>query len=699
MSFAKDPIRAALRKWLNPAFQGINWEGLLDSLTSADTKVINNIIATTEQLHYSTASGDYLSQWGADYNYPRPIDLGMSDEDFRKLLETIISNKLTVQSFLEVINIFYGNISTRANALSLPGPFLLNDGNDLKITFDGKRIVHVFFKNSDFNDITLATAAEVAAVINRYIEYYKYEDFATTYYDGASQQTLLQIYSASLGLGGFVQVTGGSAENGLLLPKPLYVPFSVPTVWTLAKYPTASQPNYLRMFTSTTIDYTSLQINDYINITGLEFNTANRGSFAIKTIADTYIEIRNLNGIAETVTQPNFAANFQDVLFYRPHKSTINDITSPAFAAQVSPKVTKVVLPAVSKNVVRNLETAAYLPVESTIDITSIIATAPGSGIGSLINITTATNHGLVTGNSVFLNNIFTGSINGLHKITNINSTSFSVTKSSLTPFDTLDMIPFTGTTLYRVGNGVVQNGYRWLVVTTGTTPASPSALPITPGIYTVPSTSMQVLFIGPYITPTVEPLSQLTPGVGPYTFDSDSGLGLTSTSSTITQAININNNFKSISISNSTSFPNSEGWVVLGYGQSYQSKPIHYLSTPSSTAILFDSNYTVTQNIPIGATITLLVSNGPYVPSNQTIKQGIAYITGDHLSRVYAQKTIDFIKGSGLDIDYVIQYPSSIGLANGSSPYSDSNKINDAVYVWGDDDLVNWKKAQDGNT
>jgi hypothetical protein len=696
----RDPVRDTLRRWLNPAFQGVNWEGLLDALADADRKVITNIITATDQLHYSTASGDYLSQWGSDYYYPRAVDLGMPDDDYRRLLETITNKKLTVQSFLEVINIFYGDIATRAHGVSLPGPFLLNDGDDLKLLFDGGRYVHVFFKQADFVNIALATPAEVAAVINRYLEQYGFNDFAISYYDGATQQDLLQIYSASLGLGGFVQVLGGTAENGLQLPTSLNVPFSVPTNWTMAKYPTASQPNYLRMSMSTSIDYSILNIGDYVNIVGTEFNVANRGSFTIKTVADSYIEIDNINGVAETVAQPNVAANFNDVLFYRPHKTTINDVQSPAFAAQVTPTVTKVVLPAISKNVLRDLTNAAYLPTENTFDIVSIASTATGNNIGTISTITTSSNHGLVTNDTVFLNDIFVGALNGLEKITYVSPTSFSIVKSFLTPLNTLSMLPFVGSTLYSVGNSIVQNGYRWLVTTTGTTPASPAALPIVAGAYAVPGSTIVVLFMGAYVTPTVEPLTQTTITTpGPYVFDDVNGLGLTSVTTTITQSISINSNYKSITVTDSTSFPNSEGYLVLGFGQTYQSPPIHYIATPSSTTILLDPNTQIKSNVPSGATVTLLVSNAPYVPDNTVVPTGIAYVTGDHLSRVYAENTINFIKGGGLQIETEVQYPSSVGLANGNSALTNTDKVNDKIYVWGDDDLVNWKKAHDDNS
>lgn len=211
-----DDEEALLRKFLNPALRGPGWEALIAALAVGDAYNNENAQAAFDQLFLCTAGGTYLTRRAADYGVQKPEDVGFSDEIFSKYAIQITNNKLTEQSVLELMEIFYGSEATRAHATSgQVGPFILEDEDDLTIVLDGVEEINVVFTEDDFDAIGQARAAEVAAALTRAFDMNGLEAYAEEITDPETGDTSVRIYSASLGLRGSVQITGGKANNVL----------------------------------------------------------------------------------------------------------------------------------------------------------------------------------------------------------------------------------------------------------------------------------------------------------------------------------------------------------------------------------------------------------------------------------------------------------------------------------------------------
>lgn len=173
----------------------------------------------------------------------------------------------------------------------------------------------------------------------------------------------------------------------------------------------------------------------------------------------------------------------------------------------------------------------------------------------------------------------------------------------------------------------------------------------------------------------------------GPYTFDPVSGTSITSKESTITQVLNKGHQYNSITVADATQFPDSPGWLCFGFGTANATYPVPYLGRLSPTALFLDFTYVFPRNVPSGAKVTLLYQKGAWVPSNpQSV--GSFYLTASASGRIAAQKALDDVSASGIQLTKVVEYPGDRGLGNAGYPDSGYYKLSDRVAVWGGDDL-----------
>lgn len=205
-----------LRKHLNPALAGPGWDALIAGLAAGDCINFDNAKKSFNQMFKSSASGKYLDQITANDGLTRPLNIGISDDVYRDLAIKITTGKVTEESILEILEIFYGEDATRAHCIS-DGFELFNlvNGDDLDIVVDGVLSAKVVFNTNEFQLISRATALEVAAAITRILSLHGSDAFAVAFEDPIDGNTKVKIYSPSLGLRGSVQVTGGKAQNVL----------------------------------------------------------------------------------------------------------------------------------------------------------------------------------------------------------------------------------------------------------------------------------------------------------------------------------------------------------------------------------------------------------------------------------------------------------------------------------------------------
>lgn len=389
-----------LHRNLNPALVGKAWDALIAALAVGDSHNWENARLAFDQMFKSSATGKYLDRKTGDDGVSRPLGVGMSDDLFRKLAIVISSVKLTQESLLEILEIFYGSDSVRgAVTTDLVAPFALNDGDDLHISLDEELDVVAIFQQADFASIGAAKAVEVAAALNRTFALNTTNAFATVWIDAALQEHV-KVYSGSLGHGSSIRVLGGRAQNSLQFPHRIQAynagGGALPT-WNITTIPEQSRLRFTSAGT-TGLDLNLVREGDYVNIYGSEFFAANRGSYVIVKVyvaypagvLTQYFEIVNRDGVAQAGLAQ---VADEDLYYFRP----VRAITSKRNGVSVSQANGEVFvdLPATTEAVNRGYLTAAYANANPAITASNLVRKEGGT-----VSIT-ATAHGLTVGKQV----------------------------------------------------------------------------------------------------------------------------------------------------------------------------------------------------------------------------------------------------------------------------------------------------------
>jgi len=122
-----------IRKHLNPAIKGLNTDALIAALATGDQTNFNNASTIFDQLFITSASGIYLARRAADFRVQQPVNVGITDDVFRKLAIKTKTKKVVMEAILEILEIFYGSDAMRAHAVSTAAElYSFNDGDDLQ---------------------------------------------------------------------------------------------------------------------------------------------------------------------------------------------------------------------------------------------------------------------------------------------------------------------------------------------------------------------------------------------------------------------------------------------------------------------------------------------------------------------------------------------------------------------------------------
>jgi hypothetical protein len=393
-----DDAAAILRKHLNPALKGKGWDSTIAAIATGIQKDWDNGKSAFDQMFKISASGLYLERKAGDDGLSKPANIGMPDELFREYAIETTNDKLTENSLLKILEIFYGQDSVRASVTSsLAEPYSIQTGDELDVLIDEEQLVRVIFDAADFAISGNAKAIEVAAAITRACELADSEAFAIPYADPVTGAQKVRIYSGALGLSSSVRVTGGKAQNVLQFDSLLNVINSPYGQWTVTVNLAAGTTRY-QVPTGSGIDLSTVYPGDYVNIFGAPFNALNRGSFTITNVyyafpgnvKTQWFEVQNV-GVAETPTQTVST----DVLFYRPVRKTIHTSNERAVIVSQPTEEVDIVLPATSQAVGRGPGTAAYNQVNTAIAISAL------ERINGVVSVTTAQPHGLSVGGQV----------------------------------------------------------------------------------------------------------------------------------------------------------------------------------------------------------------------------------------------------------------------------------------------------------
>ena len=348
-----------LRAYLNKAIRGANTDAILRSVASGPAHLINNVEAVNDSLYVVSAQERFLDQRLGDKGVIRPPNVGLSDEAFREIGIEVTTRKQVRDLIHQLLRVLYGEVFTRATSDATEVEnYFLEDGDNLLISFDGGEPLDIIFSTSQFQNISSATAQEVADAITKKIR--ELGQTGSAFVKEQGNDFKVSLISSTDGPSSSVRVLGGKAQNVLKFEeiRPTSGDFS--TQWTITQEPDGS----IR-FTWTGGANPSIgkvKSGDYVNIYGTAFDTLNRGTFTItevisSTVNNSYFEIQNPNGLEEIVTQGTGEA----VLFFNPKLRTLISDKRYAAAFQTSPRTLEVFMPATTRIVRRSRKGAAHI--------------------------------------------------------------------------------------------------------------------------------------------------------------------------------------------------------------------------------------------------------------------------------------------------------------------------------------------------
>lgn len=186
---------------------------------------------------------------------------------------------------------------------------------------------------------------------------------------------------------------------------------------------------------------------------------------------------------------------------------------------------------------------------------------------------------------------------------------------------------------------------------------------------------------------PVVVPVAASTSTVpGPFVFDPGSSPAVTAISTTTTQTLDEDGQYTTLAVADALVFPDSEGWLCIGFGTEQAVYPVRYLGRYSANALILDYQFKFPVSVGSGASVTLLHEKGAFSPVNAE-NLGSFYVTSSPGGRVAAVNALEQAVAAGVNLKTEIVYPGDRGLGGEGLPTT-GTKIADKVAVWGGDDL-----------
>jgi hypothetical protein len=348
------------------------WDSFLRALSSGDQYVFDTAAGAFNQRFVSTASDIYLSYLGSAKGVSKPPNLGMSDDLYRQFVIKLTTGKLTEESFLELLEIFYGIDSVHGQVTStFPEPFALANGDTLQVLINERQAATVTFSDSDFEVPGVGTSNETAAAITRNFEFQGINAYAVPVQDSVTGRFKVRIYSGARGLRSTVRVQGGPAQNIFQFPT-LRSLSDTSTTWSVG--PVSGQAGVSRYTTvgPTTVDLASVVAGDYVTVYGPNFAPGNRGTFVI---TDVYVYY-NAGVLTQAFDVVNSGAITQgsvavaaptDLVIYAPTKASSFTTAGRSVTVSSGADEVDIVIPATTQAVQRTVGTAAYLQSPTTL--------------------------------------------------------------------------------------------------------------------------------------------------------------------------------------------------------------------------------------------------------------------------------------------------------------------------------------------
>lgn len=376
------------KKYFSNILTGKNIGALIESVDLLHQILSETAFKTGLQLNISTASKKYLDIRLAEKNFYRPPLLGISDDIFRNVGISAITTQQTVNALHEILKNFYGITAVCAFVKTTKAaPFSLQNQDDLIVSTAELGQLRFVFYTQDFKNIDSVSAHELSAVLNAYAKKNRWPIESFIEKDHETNEEFVVLYNTSKGPTSNLTLLGGKAQLALQFDKLHNTELPVnTTVWQITKHNNniirfrwAGGPKPKLLF---------VNINDIVLLYGTPFANANPnffGSFKIINVSppgaapsfDTgWFEI-NLDVIELLNSMPNMApppntptetysylvnqVDYNDIRFMplttkRPLKTT-----RFASAIEPGPRLLKIIIPATTESIRRNILSAGYV--------------------------------------------------------------------------------------------------------------------------------------------------------------------------------------------------------------------------------------------------------------------------------------------------------------------------------------------------
>lgn len=630
-----------LRSYLNPYIKGEAVDAVLKSLATASSYLVNSAQAVNNSLYVVTAQGVYLDLKLADYGISRDPVAGIGDEIFRTIGIQVKNRKQVRDLINNILDAVFGDqfVKATSNAQNLE-PYALVDGDTLVINFDGANTSTITFSADQFTDIGAATAQEVADAISIGLSVLGLSGSAILNNDGNGNY--VQLISSTIGATSSITVLGGRAQNVLLFDSLDTTNGNFSTQWSILSELGGKQ-RFTWTGTGANPNLDKLKMGDYVNIYGGGFaSSPNQGTFSVLAFGEFYFEIYNPQGTTGVVTQGLFTpGNIDNVVqFYTPIRETILSKKYYGAVYQTQSNILQIFMPATTQVIQRSRIGAAFFHGVSEQPVKQLIfplgSDVPSSGQAEYFLIDS---FGTPSNRYVWLN-VSGGSnmdpapagFTGIEVTINSSDSAATVANKAYTAI--VASLPLL---TYEVLDNVI-------TITSVVSSTIPDAGPSTPST------------------------------LGSYVFDTQQGFVVGGAATTLTEDVNGESN-RVITVASSDGFPNTSGYLVIGYGTELQEGPIPYIAVPSTGSILISPTYFIQNDHPSGSSVFLITQKAPVVlPSDGSYYQ--PYLTDTANGRVYAQNLINSITAAGVTVIYTILYPNDEGLGKWGTPYSEISTI-----------------------
>ncbi len=422
-----------LRKFLNESIKGIDTDSVLYALSYGDDLLDNNSQAAVQNMFLATAKAEFLDYLASNVGVVRPGNIGISDDSLRDVAAVFIGYKNTENAINDLLKIYFDVYRTNAFVeTSNYEDFALADEDNLLLKIDGVDAEVVFY-SSYFDNIATTPAVEVANYFNNYFLDMKLNAIATVFFDTLVSSYTVRLISKTQGAAGSIEILGGTAQKALNFPQRLETTQDATTQFSIS-----SPSNGLMRLTWTggqDPDLDLLDQYDYVIISGVGFNSYNKGTFSVTNVVSgpedySYFEVENVDCVNQTLT----LTVDSDILFFNTVKSTVSSQDQYAAIYETTPGEIDLIIPASTSIVERTPTTGgSYLTEVSYSFVTSVTT---GFELGETVIDTSSKASGIVTsidGLTVVLGDVqqtlgnFLGS-GTLYGETSLLSTAFSAT-------------------------------------------------------------------------------------------------------------------------------------------------------------------------------------------------------------------------------------------------------------------------------